>query len=235
MSESERFVIACLNNNAAEVRRMMAEGVDINARSSVGCPALCGAMYENHVDIVRLLLSSRQIKLDITGCYTGCFGLHEACANNSVESVRLFLAHPACTRETVMMVDREGNTAEMDATANGNFACAKLIREYLDKAGDAPNNADHPSTLPCAPSLAHDPRQAPPRAPPLAPSSLIPECPVCMDELRPPLQIFTCGNGHLICSICLPRVTTNRCLCQAMYTGRATAMEQIIRHILGIV
>jgi len=62
--------------------------------------------------------------------------------------------------------------------------------------------------------------------------SLLHSCPVCLETMRPPLQIFSCANGHLICSNCKPRVT--KCFCQAMYTGRATAMEQMVRTILNI-
>ena len=40
------------------------------------------------------------------------------------------------------------------------------------------------------------------------------------------------SNGHLICSSCKPRAT--KCFCQAMYMGRATAMEQMVRTILNI-
>ena len=68
--------------------------------------------------------------------------------------------------------------------------------------------------------------------PPPSPASLLPSCPVCYERMKPPLQIFTCGNGHLICSSCKPEVTM--CYCQAMYTGRATAMEQMVRTILNI-
>jgi len=72
-----------------------------------------------------------------------------------------------------------------------------------------------------------------PSAPPL---SLIPECPVCFEEMKPPLQIYNCNNGHLICSVCMPQITGNLCTskCGAVYTGRATAMEQMVRLILGI-
>ena len=69
--------------------------------------------------------------------------------------------------------------------------------------------------------------------PPANCSTLIPECPVCCKDLAPSHQIFTCGNGHLICSLCRPMLI--RCYCQALYTGRATDMEQMIRQILGIV
>jgi len=68
--------------------------------------------------------------------------------------------------------------------------------------------------------------------PPPSSSSLLPSCPVCYKTMKPPLQIFTCGNGHLICSSCKPEVTM--CSCQALFMGRATAMEQMVRMILNI-
>ena len=68
--------------------------------------------------------------------------------------------------------------------------------------------------------------------PPPSPASLIPSCPVCFETMKPPFQIFTSGNGHLICSSCKPEVST--CYCQAKFTGRATAMEQMVRMILNI-
>jgi hypothetical protein len=73
-------------------------------------------------------------------------------------------------------------------------------------------------------------------APPVPAPPLIPECPVCYDELRPPRQIFTCGTGHLICSDCRPDVAGDMCVqrCGTKYAGRATAMEQMVRQILGI-
>ena len=35
------------------------------------------------------------------------------------------------------------------------------------------------------------------------PSIPCPECPVCFDEMKPPLRIFQCKSGHLICINCL--------------------------------
>merc|ERR1712204_82640 len=74
----------------------------------------------------------------------------------------------------------------------------------------------------------------PAKPPPPPPSSLIPSCPVCLESMRPPLQIFTCGNGHLVCSGCRPKVIMDKCHCQAMFMGRATAMEQMVRQVSGI-
>merc|ERR1719369_2228963 len=66
---------------------------------------------------------------------------------------------------------------------------------------------------------------------------LVPECPVCFERMIPPIQIYTCGNGHVICSFCKEKFkeTGNMCInnCRAVYAGRATAMEQMIRQIFG--
>merc|ERR1711983_591347 len=28
------------------------------------------------------------------------------------------------------------------------------------------------------------------------------ECPVCLEEMKPPKKIFQCSNGHVICELC---------------------------------
>ena len=33
-----------------------------------------------------------------------------------------------------------------------------------------------------------------------------PECPVCMESMVPPMRIFQCGTGHLLCASCRPRL-----------------------------
>ena len=60
-----------------------------------------------------------------------------------------------------------------------------------------------------------------------------PDCPVCLEEMKPPTQIFNCRNGHLICADCRPRLSicTN---CRAEYTGRATAVEQMTRQMFNV-
>jgi len=332
--QCNKFVAACVDNQVSDVRRMISECVDINALYGAAWQGLYAAMMHNRIGIVRLLLSHRDIQMDMAGSYRA---LQMACRNNSVECVRLFLAHPSCNEEIVkkkVMVGRDddGETAEMMAKNNGNHDCARLVRAYLEKknksdyqnmvdmlkSGETPDEgptrledmtltkvtegiekinadlkiieaanckvhdehnkeiakleAEHSNKLK---SLAeshkrkvdsivdkhavennkykklraeteerkeslHSQLQAllsPPGQPtnPPPPSSLIPECPVCLDSMKPPLQIFTCGNGHLICSVCRPKVTMDKCHCQAMYMGRATAMEQMVRQVLGII
>ena len=79
-------------------------------------------------------------------------------------------------------------------------------------------------------SSAAPPAPAPTPHPSL--SSLIPSCPICLDSMKPPLKIFNCGNGHLICSSCQPK--TSICFCKSKYRGKATAMEQMVGQILSI-
>ena len=67
---------------------------------------------------------------------------------------------------------------------------------------------------------------------PPAPSPDVPECPVCFEDMKPPIKIYNCTNGHLICADCKDRVTmcTN---CREPYMGRATAVEQMLRQMFN--
>ena len=64
-------------------------------------------------------------------------------------------------------------------------------------------------------------------------SSLIPSCPVCYEQLVPPLQVFSCTNGHLVCSSCKERIGDKCSTCRVEGGGRATAMEEVIRKLMG--
>ena len=139
------FVNACYHNEVSVVRRMMSEGVDINGWNISCWTGLDMAMCNNNTDIVQALLSHSDIQIDNTNG-TNHTALHYACDKNSVDSVRLFLAHPSCTKDIVNMgivyMGRwHGMTAEMMANHRGNHDCAKLVREYLEKA-DKPEEVD---------------------------------------------------------------------------------------------
>merc|ERR1712142_710496 len=90
-----------------------------------------------------------------------------------------------------------------------------------------------PDTAPSSsdPAPPH-PAPAPPPSDPSA--SVIPSCPGCNKEMWPPVEIYNCSNGHLICSVCKPKVFMNQCTnqCGAEYTARNFALEQMIRQIL---
>ena len=111
------------------------------------------------------------------------------------------------------MVGKKGSineTAEMMAEIKGNKVCARLVRDYLEKKSYEEELVKTISSL----------RQKI--------SSLRPSCPVCLETMAPPVRIFTCGNGHLICSTCQPRVVLGKCYCKARYMGKATAVEQML-------
>jgi len=59
--------------------------------------------------------------------------------------------------------------------------------------------------------------------------NMVRECPVCYERMNPPMQIYMCGNGHVICSVCKEKVKFGINMCincfGAVYTVRATAME----------
>jgi len=63
----------------------------------------------------------------------------------------------------------------------------------------------------------------------------IPECPVCFEELRPPLQIISCLRGHKLCKRCSEKEEVRGCPdnCKAGFMGRDLGMEAFVRRVLG--
>lgn len=57
------------------------------------------------------------------------------------------------------------------------------------------------------------------------------ECPVCLDQMKPPTRIFQCTSGHLLCEECKCKMRGGKCpTCKkAQIMGRAIAMEQMAR------
>ena len=93
-------------------------------------------MCYNKVSTVRVLLACRTIRLGNTNRDSGRTGLYCACGNNHVECVELFLAHPACTKQIVTMMDKNKKTAEMMAKNMAHHDCVRIIREFIDKTDD---------------------------------------------------------------------------------------------------
>ena len=63
------------------------------------------------------------------------------------------------------------------------------------------------------------------------------ECPVCMEVMEAPLQIFSCTNGHLICSDCLKSGSLTACpMCREdfkkLVPKRRAKMEELLVLIL---
>ena len=128
------FFESCAKPNVEDVERLISEGVDINGfdKGDVNVdPAtgLMAAMSNDNTEVVRILLSCNNIKIDIQDII-GYTALHYACLKNSIESVKMFLAHPACNKNIVEIKNMYGDTAEMLAEGEDHQECARLIREF---------------------------------------------------------------------------------------------------------
>merc|ERR1719186_1230450 len=56
-----------------------------------------------------------------------------------------------------------------------------------------------------------------------------PECPYCMEEMRPPGRIFQCLIGHLICEKCLASPSIRDCpTCSQKIIGRNRGLESVL-------
>ena len=128
------FLNACGVNKIAKVKIILSKGVDINVQGTeYGLTGLMLAMQEGYTDLARILLRCNSIRLDIRDTDEeegGWTALHHACFSHQVESVKLFLAHPACTEETVMIKSNNGETAQELAERYRNRECARLVREF---------------------------------------------------------------------------------------------------------
>lgn len=58
------------------------------------------------------------------------------------------------------------------------------------------------------------------------------ECPVCFQEMRPPVHIWQCAQGHPVCEPCKARPEVRHCpTCRQRIVGRATLVEKIAAQV----
>ena len=121
---SNLLVNAVLNGDQPEVRNIIEnEDIDPNGYEDF-CTALHYAMKNNQYDIVRTLLTSPHLKLDITDCL-GWSGLHYACANNAFNTITVLGKDERCTENVINMRDFDNETPVMVAIRRGNKECVE--------------------------------------------------------------------------------------------------------------
>ena len=55
------------------------------------------------------------------------------------------------------------------------------------------------------------------------------ECPVCLEEMKPPKKIFQCSNGHVICELCKNNPEVRSCpTCRVKFRGHS-----VVRNIVA--
>eukprot|EP00092_Neocalanus_flemingeri_P041239 GFUD01044899.1.p1 GENE.GFUD01044899.1~~GFUD01044899.1.p1 ORF type:complete len:283 (+),score=89.35 GFUD01044899.1:55-903(+) len=60
------------------------------------------------------------------------------------------------------------------------------------------------------------------------------ECPVCFTEMKPPVHIWQCAQGHPVCQPCKSRPEVRHCpTCRQRIVGRATLVEKIAAQIFS--
>eukprot|EP00092_Neocalanus_flemingeri_P009398 GFUD01010112.1.p2 GENE.GFUD01010112.1~~GFUD01010112.1.p2 ORF type:complete len:276 (+),score=92.22 GFUD01010112.1:52-879(+) len=60
------------------------------------------------------------------------------------------------------------------------------------------------------------------------------ECPVCFTEMKPPIHIWQCAQGHPVCQPCKSRPEVRHCpTCRQRIVGRATLVEKIAAQIFS--
>ena len=67
-----------------------------------------------------------------------------------------------------------------------------------------------------------------------AKQDVIPECPVCLEEMGPGVAIWQCGAGHLACGGCRGRVQVCGECRQGGYSSRSRRLEQYRDKIMQI-
>jgi len=60
------------------------------------------------------------------------------------------------------------------------------------------------------------------------------ECPVCMEEMKPPRRIWQCSDGHPVCEHCRKKPEVTCCpTCRKYIVGRSTIAEKMARSLFG--
>jgi len=58
------------------------------------------------------------------------------------------------------------------------------------------------------------------------------ECPVCLEEMRPPRRIWQCSDGHPVCERCRKKPAVTCCpTCRKYIVGRSTIAEKLARSL----
>ena len=129
----QKLLNASLNGDIKTVQSCLLAGVDINAMNvNDGVTPLHNAMYNNHTEVVTLLLTK---DVDIaSSTKDGHTWLHRACSNNSPDVIPLLGKDKRMTKQLLNTKNRFGYTPLMLAVSRGNIACVEQLEklEWVD-------------------------------------------------------------------------------------------------------
>jgi ankyrin repeat protein len=99
-ADNSRLLSASMAGDVTTVQSCLARGVNINTRYDYGFTPLLAAMYNNHPQVVTILLTCHD--LDITAVSDDGFtGLHSACYKGNAECIRHKINYCRPVRQTL--------------------------------------------------------------------------------------------------------------------------------------
>jgi ankyrin repeat protein len=147
LTKAEQLQDAARKGDAATVRKLLDEGVDVNTKFRYNATALFYACDHGHVDVVKVLLdhgADMNVKDTFYGFTPLMLAVSPAQKKKPVhtEIARLLLAKGAPGRETVLpMAIQEGDMALVSAILDGGNISAANLSEALESA-KAANKTD---------------------------------------------------------------------------------------------
>merc|ERR1712189_4874 len=109
------LIDACRKGDIDIVRSLLAtEEVDVNVKDDDGVPALHLAVYNNHVNIVKLLLDNQRIILENTSANNKGTALHGACYFNHFSIIELIVKHERFKQELLNMKNKDRNCSSCE-------------------------------------------------------------------------------------------------------------------------
>merc|ERR1711915_113450 len=124
------LIDACRKGDIDIVRSLLAaEKADVNVKDDDGVPALHLAVYNNHVNIVNILLDNSKIRLENTSANNKGTALHGACYFNHFSIIEVIAKHERFTQELLNMKNKDGETAVHVSVKYGYLEGLKTLAE----------------------------------------------------------------------------------------------------------
>ena len=127
----EQLCDACEDGNEEEVRMLLESGeVDVNEIFDDTTPLISATIW-NRADIVRILLSYPNTKLDVKDS-KGYTCLHWACYHDTAEIVHLLVEDDRCSKDLINMKSEGGDSALIVCVWRASIQALKVMAKVED-------------------------------------------------------------------------------------------------------